>query len=666
MAENQSNSPNYQASDIQVLKGLDPVRALPGMYTRTESPTHILQEVLDNAADEALAGYAKTLTVEVFADGSVSVQDDGRGIPTDMHPEEGVPAAQLVFTQLHAGGKFRKGGTYSFSGGLHGVGVSVTNALSLKLEVTVWRDGQTWQMAFENGELSRALAVTGSCAKSRTGTKIRVWPDPKYFDRPGVNVTALAHLLKSKAVLLPGVTAALTRVDGSVETWCYPNGMAEYLQDLLATARAETSAEAESPEADPGLTDVALFSGESYVKAETGEPFAPGEGCAWALAWSDDIRKGESYVNLIPTPLGGTHEAGLKSGIFEAVLAFAGMHGLLPKGVKLQPEDVWSKTSFVLATKVLDPQFQGQTKDQLTSRDALKLVATRIKDPLELWLNATPDAGRRIVEMAVARAMSRMNTAAPLKRRNSGSVVLLPEKLKDCVSSNPAENEVILVEGDSAGGSAVQGRDKETQAVLYLRGKGLNAWETPATELLSNAEIADMATALGIEPHASVDTADLSGLRYGRIIIMTDADVDGSHIQTLLLTLYLRHFPALLHGGYVYVAQPPLYRLDVPAKGKKPARKMYVLDEAELTAAMEKLAKDGIKPETVTVGRFKGLGEMMPAELWESALCPDTRRLLRMQVSPESEANAMATFDLLMRKSKAGERKAWLERRGKS
>lgn len=646
---------NYAAQDIQVLKGLDPVRKLPGMYTRTSSPTHIIQEVLDNAADEALGGHADRLSMEFHRDGSVSVEDNGRGIPVDTHPEEGVPAAQLVFTQLHAGGKFRKGTTYAFSGGLHGVGVSVTNALSRRLAVRIRRDGQVWEMEFEGGEVTRPLAVTGTCGKSTTGTRITVWPDPAYFDQPHPDYRELERLLRSKAVLLPGVTAKIVRADGSSDVWAYPDGLPEYL-------RERTAAQLEQAPAEDQV--IVTFSGQTYM-VDDPSGFADGEGAAWALLWADIPQHAESFVNLIPTPQGGTHEAGLRSGVFEAVLNFATMLGMLPKNVRLQPEDVWSKTSFILSAKVLDPQFQGQTKDCLTSREALKLVAACVKGPLELWMHANQADGRRIAEMAIARALARTATASSTKKRASSSVVLLPEKLKDCVSTDASENEIILVEGDSAGGSAVQGRDKHKQAILFLRGKGLNAWETPASALFDNTEIADMATAFGVSPHEDPAT-DLSGMRYGRVIIMTDADVDGSHIQTLLLTLYLRHFPALLYQGRVFVAQPPLYCLNVPARGrsKQPARKIYVLDEAEKAATIEKLKKEGVPPESVEIGRFKGLGEMMPRDLWESALCPDTRRLLKMTVTPETTGSALSIFDLLMRKTKSEDRKAWLERRG--
>jgi topoisomerase-4 subunit B len=619
------------------------------MYTRTESPTHIIQEVIDNSADEALAGFAHSLKVVMHEDGSISVEDDGRGIPVGMHPEEKVPTVQLIFTQLHSGGKFKKGGIYAFSGGLHGVGVSVTNALSKRLAVTVMREGTKWQMAFADGEVADQLKKVGACPRTTTGTRIRVWPDPKYFDSPTVSVPELERLLRSKAVLLPGVRVSLTLVSGEVREWAYPNGLADYLLEMIGD----------------GEPVAPMFAGERYVVAIDGEAFSPGEGAAWALAWCDQENKGESFVNLIPTPTGGTHVAGLRAGVFDAVQAFITHHGLLPKGVKLQPEDVWSKTSYIVSAKVLDPQFQGQTKEQLTSRDALKLVASRIKDPLELWLNSNPEAGKAIADLAIKHAQARANNGVQIKKRTNGTVVLLPDKLKDCQSTDISRNELILVEGDSAGGSAVQGRDKDTQAILFLRGKGLNAWEVPLSKVLDNSEIQDISTALGVEPHTTVADADLSKLRYGRIIIMTDADVDGSHIQTLLLTLKLRHFPALLYGGYVYIAQPPLYRLDVPAHGKKrPERKIYVLDEAEKEAGLLRLEGEGIPRDKVAIGRFKGLGEMLPIELWESSLCPDTRRLIQMRIDAESTDAAMATFDMLMRKTRSADRRAWLERRG--
>ncbi|NWG30926.1 MAG: type IIA DNA topoisomerase subunit B [Rhodocyclaceae bacterium] len=642
--------PTYDESSFRVLKGLEPVRERPGMYTRTDSAAHIIQEVIDNAADEALAGFAKHIHVLVARDGSVTVTDDGRGIPVGPHPEEKIPVVVLAFTRLHAGGKFDKkagNGAYAFSGGLHGVGVAVTNALSQRVEVEVRRDGKIHTVSFaEGGEKVSALEVVGECGK-QTGTRVRVWPDPKYFDSPKAPQAELERLLRSKAVLLPGVqvTLAVEQPDGGVleKTWRYPEGLAGYLKEIAGS-------ESVAP----------IWSAENYAGAED-ESFAAGEGAAWALGWWPDAAPTESYVNLIPTVAGGTHESGLKAGVFEAVKSFIEHHALLPRGVKLQQEDVCGKLGFVLSARLLDPQFQGQVKEKLNSREAVKLVASRVRDPLEIWLNQHVEAGKAIAELAIRQALARQKNAQKVEKKKQSGVAVLPGKLSDCESTDIAENELFLVEGDSAGGSAKMARNRETQAILPLRGKVQNAWEIEPNRLYANAEIHDIAVALGIEP----DNPDLSGLRYGKVIIMSDADVDGAHIQTLLLTLFYRHFPALIAKGHVFVAQPPLYRVDVPASGKKrPAKRLYALDDGELEAIKERLAKEGVPLDKIEVGRFKGLGEMNPEQLRETAMDPATRRVLPVFERPDAHAETVRLFNLLMGKNESAGRRAWMEEKG--
>ncbi len=645
----------YSESSIRVLKGLEPVKQRPGMYTRTENPLHIIQEVIDNASDEALGGHCQHIIVTLNTDGSISVEDDGRGIPVGMHPEEKVPTVEIVFTRLHAGGKFEKGssGAYAFSGGLHGVGVSVTNALSSRLEVMVWREGRVHQLAFGNGEVieklkSRAIARD----EKKSGTRVTAWPNPKYFDSPAISQPDLQRLLRSKAVLLPGVKVTLTIAKtGDTQTWQYDQGLRGYLIETLAQAS----------NTDPLIP---LFEGEQYANADA-EGFAEGEGAAWVVAWTEDgnvVR--ESYVNLIPTPAGGTHESGLREGLFGAVKSFVEMHSLLPKGVKLLPEDVFARVSFVLSAKVLDPQFQGQIKERLNSRDAVRLVSTYTTPALELWLNHHVDYGKKLAELVIKQAQSRLRSAQKVEKKKSSGVAVLPGKLTDCESKDVTRNELFLVEGDSAGGSAKMGRDKEFQAILPLRGKVLNSWETEPDRLFANNEIHDMAVAIGVDPHSAKDTPDLSGLRYGRICILSDADVDGSHIQVLLLTLFFKHFPKLIEHGHICIARPPLYRVDAPARGKKPAQKIYALDEGELEAIEDKLRKDGVKDTAWSISRFKGLGEMNAEQLWETTLNPDTRRLLPVALGEFDAAASEARFNMLMGKGEAAARRAWIEEHG--
>ena len=649
----------YSESSIRVLKGLEPVKQRPGMYTRTENPLHIIQEVIDNASDEALGGYGKNIIVTMNADGSVSVEDDGRGIPVGLHPEEKVPTVEIVFTRLHAGGKFDKGsgGAYAFSGGLHGVGVSVTNALASKLEITVWRKDEkgngVHQLTFADGNvISKLKSRAAGKEDKKSGTRVTVWPNRRCFDFAVIPLPDLLRLLRSKAVLLPGVKVTYHHAkSGDTQVWEYAQGLRGYLNEQLAQSSGSQLL-------------VPLFEGEEYAKADA-DGFAEGEGAAWVVAWTEDgnvVR--ESYVNLIPTPAGGTHESGLREGLFGAVKSFVEMHSLLPKGVKLLPEDVFARTSFVLSAKVLDPQFQGQIKERLNSRDAVRLVAGYSRSSLELWLNQHVDHGKKIAELVIRQAQSRLRSAQKVEKRKSSGVAVLPGKLTDCESTDLTRNEIFLVEGDSAGGSAKMGRDKEFQAILPLRGKVLNSWETERDRLFANNEIHDIAVAIGVDPHSKNDNPDLSGLRYGRICILSDADVDGSHIQVLLLTLFFRHFPKLIEHGHIHIARPPLYRVDAPARGKKPAQKIYALDNGELTAIEDKLRKDGVKENGWSIARFKGLGEMNAEQLWETTMNPDTRRLLPVALGEFNQATSEARFTMLMGKGEAAARRNWLEEHG--
>ncbi len=657
MATPQGKKPvEYGEASIRVLKGLEPVKQRPGMYTRTDNPLHIVQEVVDNAADEALAGFGGRIAVTLHADGSVSVDDDGRGIPFGLHPEEQVPVVEIVFTRLHAGGKFDKGagGAYSFSGGLHGVGVSVTNALAKRLEVTVWRDGQVATLAFAGGDVIEPLVQRKAASgERRHGTRVRVWPDPKYFESAELPRHELTHLLRSKAVLMPGVTVTLTveksgRVDAELQTWKFDGGLRDYLMQGLS--------------ADPLIP---LFEGAQFALASETENFAEGEGANWCVAFTEDgATLRESYVNLIPTVAGGTHESGLKDGLFAAVKGFVEMHALLPKGVKLMPDDVFSRASFVLSAKVLDPQFQGQIKERLNSRDALRLVSAYVKPALELWLNQHVEQGRRLADLVIRQAQTRQRASQKVEKRKGSGVAVLPGKLTDCESRDLNLNEVFLVEGDSAGGSAKMGRNKETQAVLPLRGKVLNAWEVERDRLFANNEIHDIAVAIGVDPHGATDEPDFSGLRFGKVCILSDADVDGSHIQVLLLTLFFRHFPKLVERGHVYVAKPPLYRIDAPARGKRPAAKIYALDEGERDAALDKLRKEGARDGSWTISRFKGLGEMNAEQLWETTLNPETRRLLPVSFGALGFDATTAALTKLMGKGEAQARRDLMELRG--
>ena len=644
-------SPVYSEGSIRVLKGLEPVKQRPGMYTRTDNPLHIIQEVLDNSADEALAGHGKKIKVTLHLDGSVTIEDDGRGIPFGLHPEEKAAVVELVFTRLHAGGKFDKGsgGAYSFSGGLHGVGVSVTNALSTRLEVTSYREGKVAHLVFSGGDVIEPLVLRPYGAGDRkSGTVVRAWPDAQYFESSALPMAELTHLLRSKAVLMPGVSVTLTNEKTKeVQTWVFKGGLRDYLMQTLT-----------------GEPVIPMFEEEGFADS-THETFAEGEGASWAVAFTEDgpaVR--ESYVNLIPTSAGGTHESGLRDGLFTAVKGFIELHSLLPKGVKLLPEDVFARASYVLSAKVLDPQFQGQIKERLNSRDAVRLVSSFVRPALELWLNQHVEYGKKLAELAIKAAQTRQKAGQKVEKRKGSGVAVLPGKLTDCESRDLAQNEVFLVEGDSAGGSAKMGRNKENQAVLPLRGKVLNTWEVDRDRLFANTEIHDISVAIGVDPHGPNDTPDMSGLRYGKVCILSDADVDGSHIQVLLLTLFFRHFPKLIETGHVYVARPPLYRVDAPARGKKPASKVYALDEGELTAILDKLRKDGVRENAWSISRFKGLGEMSAEQLWDTTLNPDTRRLMPVQLGNQDFHQTESLITKLMGKGEAAARRELMELHG--
>ena len=648
----------YSESSIKVLKGLEPVKQRPGMYTRTDNPLHIIQEVIDNASDEALGGHGKEIILTLHTDQSVSVEDFGRGIPVGMHPEEKIPVVEIVFTQLHSGGKFEKGnaGAYAFSGGLHGVGVSVTNALSTRLEVQVWRDKQYSTLAFEHGFLVDKIASKSIPAGEKTaGTRVRVWPEAKYFDSPVIPINELQRLLRSKAVLLPGVKVTLVyEKSGEVLSWYYENGLKGYLDEAMLQA---------------GHSELLIpsFDGEHFAEPDRAgeENFAQGEGASWIVAWTEEggpVR--ESYVNLIPTTAGGTHESGLREGLYNSVKSFIDLHALLPKGVKLMPDDVFQRASFVLSAKVLDPQFQGQIKERLNSRDAVRLVSGFVKSALDLWLNQHVDYGKKLAELVIKQAQARTRAGQKIEKRKSSGVAVLPGKLTDCESEDIIMNEIFLVEGDSAGGSAKMGRNKEYQAILPLRGKVLNTWETERDRLFANNEVHDISVAIGVDPHGVNENPDLTNLRYGKVCILSDADVDGSHIQVLLITLFYKHFPKLIERGHIYVSRPPLFRVDAPARGKKPAQKIYALDAGELTAIEDKLKKDGLKEGSWQISRFKGLGEMSPEQLWDTTLNPDTRKLLPILTGAINLENTNKMMDMLMGKSESLARRNWLEEHG--
>jgi topoisomerase-4 subunit B len=621
-------SSRYNAADIEVLSGLEPVKRRPGMYTDTSRPNHLAQEVIDNSVDEALSGHASEVDVIVHTDGSVEVSDDGRGMPVDVHPEEGIPGVELILTRLHAGGKFSNR-NYQFSGGLHGVGVSVVNALSTRVEVTIKRDGQIWRMNFKNGDRASNLSVVGTVGRKQTGTTLRFWPDPNYFDTPKISLSKLRHVLRAKAVLCAGLTVRLTdEATGEKNEWHYENGLRDYLGSML------------------GETD--------YLPPDLFVSSMQREGAAvdFAIAWVPEGElTQESYVNLIPTIQGGTHVNGLRSGLTNALREFCEFRNLLPRGIKLAPEDVWDRLAFVLSLKMTDPQFSGQTKERLSSRDAAGFVENATHDAFSLYLNQHVEMGEKIAQLAIERATIRLKTEKQVVRKKITQGPALPGKLADCASSDLSRTELFLVEGDSAGGSARQARDKDFQAILPLRGKILNTWEVESGSVLASQEVHDLAVAIGCDPGKD----DLSGLRYGKIIILADADSDGLHIATLLSALFLRHFPALVREGHVFVAMPPLFRVDV---GKQ---MFYCLDEAERDALLERIQREKMKG-AVSVTRFKGLGEMNPAQLRESTIHPDTRRLVQLTVADDDGTAKL--MDMLLAKKRAADRKEWLETKG--
>ena len=620
---------NYDASAIEVLSGLDPVRKRPGMYTDTTRPNHLAQEVVDNSVDEALAGHARLIEVTLHPDGSLEVTDDGRGMPVDIHPDEGLPGVEVILTKLHAGGKFG-GGSYAFSGGLHGVGVSVVNALSKHLEVWVRRGGHEYNMAFADGHKVSDLEEVDTVARNRTGTRLRFWPDPKYFDTPKFATRPLKHLLRAKAVLCPGLRVTFRDlVADESEEWHYEDGLKDYLTQALGAA--------ETVPAEP-------FVGDMEGKTEA---------ASWALAWLPEGGEpvAESYVNLIPTVQGGTHVNGLRSGLTEAVREFCEFRNLLPRGVKLAPEDVWGRLSYILSVKLIDPQFSGQTKERLSSRECAAFVSGVVKDAFSLWLNQHVGEGERIAELAIGAAQARLKAGRTVTRKKVTQGPALPGKLADCTSTDPDRSELFLVEGDSAGGSAKQARDREFQAILPLRGKILNTWEVDPAEVLGSQEVHDIAVAIGVDPGSD----DLSRLRFGKVCILADADSDGAHIATLLCALFLRHFRRLVAEGHVHVAMPPLYRIDV---GKQV---FYALDDGERKGILDRIEAEKIKGK-VNVQRFKGLGEMNPAQLRETTIHPDTRRLVQLTVEADDESNNL--LDMLLAKKRAADRRGWLRDRG--
>jgi len=620
---------NYTAEDIEVLTGLEPVRKRPGMYTDTSRPNHLAQEVIDNSVDEALAGHASQIDVILHRNGSVTVTDDGRGMPVDMHPEQRKPGVEVILCTLHAGGKF-SGKNYQYSGGLHGVGVSVVNALSSALDIVIRRDGQVYRMSFARGEKTSELKVVDTCGKRNTGTAVTFQPDPEYFDSINFSVPRLRHVLRAKAVLCPGLRVKFTEEkSGEIDEWYYEDGLTDYLADATIDFPVI-----------PEVPFVGSFSGSN-------------EGVDWAVQWLPEGGEviAESYVNLIPTAQGGTHVNGLRTGLLEAMREFCELRSLLPRGVKLAPDDVWDRCCYVLSSKLEDPQFSGQTKERLSSREAAAFVSGVAKDSFSLWLNQHTEEAEKLAELCINSAQNRLRSARKVVRKRVTSGPALPGKLADCSGEDPSRGELFLVEGDSAGGSAKQARDREFQAILPLRGKILNTWEVDSQEILASQEVNNISVAMGVDPASD----DLSGLRYHKICILADADSDGLHIATLICALLVRHFRPLVAAGHVYVAMPPLYRIDV---GKDV---YYALDEGEKQGVLDRIEAEKKKGK-VNVQRFKGLGEMNPLQLRETTMAPDTRRLVRLALDAGDGTNQM--LDMLLAKKRAGDRKSWLEEKG--
>jgi topoisomerase-4 subunit B len=620
---------NYDASAIEVLSGLEPVRKRPGMYTNTDRPNHLAQEVIDNSVDEAIAGFAKKIDVTLYEDGSLEVADDGRGMPVDIHPEQGIPGVEVILTKLHAGGKFSNK-SYQFSGGLHGVGVSVVNALCKHLEIWVKRGGEEHNIAFANGAKVSDLEVVGTVGKANTGTRLRFWPDGQFFDTLKFNVHQLQHVLRAKAVLCPGLRIRFYQ-EGQAEhdEWLYEDGLCDYLLDALQG----TATLPETP----------------FVGSMAGND----EAAEWALAWLPEGGEAvaESYVNLIPTAQGGTHVNGLRTGLTEAVREFCEFRNLLPRGVKLAPDDVWSQVSYILSVKLIEPQFSGQTKERLSSRECAAFVSGVVKDAFGLWLNEHVAAGEQIAELAISAAQARQRAGKKVVRKKVSQGPALPGKLADCLADDQARSELFLVEGDSAGGSAKQARDKNFQAVMPLRGKILNTWEVDPGEVLASQEVHDISVAIGVEPGSD----DLSKLRFAKVCVLADADSDGAHIATLLCALFVRHFRKLVQEGHVYIAMPPLFRIDV---GKQV---FYALDEHERQGVLDRIAAEKLRGK-VNIQRFKGLGEMNPGQLRETTMHPDTRRLVQLRITPGDDTNQL--MDMLLAKKRAADRKQWLQKKG--
>ncbi|GGQ08676.1 DNA topoisomerase IV subunit B [Shewanella litoralis] len=619
----------YTSDAIEVLNGLDPVKRRPGMYTDTTRPNHLGQEVIDNSVDEALAGHATKIEVILHTDNSLEVTDDGRGMPVDIHPEEGIPGVELILTKLHAGGKFSNK-NYQFSGGLHGVGISVVNALSTRVEITVRRDAQVYDMAFENGFKVEELAVTGTCGRRNTGTRVHFWPDVSYFDSPNFSVSKLIYLLRAKAVLCPGLRIKFTnKHTNEVHEWFYESGLTDYLQEAVKGSL--------------------MLPEEPFVGTFKSDL----EAADWAITWLPEGGESlnESYVNLIPTPLGGTHVNGFRQGLLESMREFCEFRNLIPRGIKLSPDDIWDRAAFILSIKMQDPQFAGQTKEKLSSRQSSAFVSGIVRDAFSLWLNSNTELAEQLAELCISNAQKRLKAAKKIARKKVVSGPALPGKLTDCSGQDPMRGELFLVEGDSAGGSAKQARDREFQAIMPLRGKILNTWEVDASQVLGSQEVHNISIAIGCDP----DSEDISELRYGKICILADADSDGLHIATLLCALFLKHYRVLVEKGHVYIAMPPLFRIDI---GKDV---FYALDEAEKNGILDRIAAENKKGK-IQVTRFKGLGEMNPLQLRETTMDPNTRRLVQLTIDDADETWSL--MDMLLAKKRASDRKTWLESKG--